>query len=142
MRNAVTSEQWRELVGVKVQRRRLDLGYGRMSHAAEAAGISNGTWAQIESGRRSVSAEYVTIPSLSEATQVLVGRCLGWDDGWLARLLAGDEPEVVDPAAGPTPHATLDDVAVAVSQMAVALASAVEQIESLTQQVRKLREGL
>lgn len=92
----MTPEQWRTRVGLPIELRR---GSTPIRRAADRAGISEGLWRQIESGRRVLAKGVVRTVNPKADTRVAVARALGWRDDAFAVLLAGGVP--AEGAGGP-----------------------------------------
>lgn len=84
--------EWRERIGAKLEQRRSAL-YPSIRKAAARAGISEGTWRPLESGRRTLSAGVVVAPSPEPDTVRRVAAVLGWPSNFVERLWAGESPD-------------------------------------------------
>lgn len=91
----MTPEQWRSLVGVALERER---GRESVRSIARRAGVSEGLWRHLESGRRPLRhGQFETVKPKGE-TVLKVCRVLGWTDDSIDRLLVGMPPErLLDP---------------------------------------------
>lgn len=90
----MTPQEWHERVGQRVKAKR-----GRISirKAAKRAGISEGLWRQIESGRRPLrNGDYETVNPKPE-TLASVATSLRWTEDSIERLLDGLEPVDLTP---------------------------------------------
>jgi transcriptional regulator with XRE-family HTH domain len=90
--SGVTPEEWRVRVGAHVEARR---GRPSIRQTAERAGISEGLWRQIESGRRPLRRGEVETVNPKPDTRARVCRALNWTPDSIDRLLAGLEPIAV-----------------------------------------------
>lgn len=68
-----------------IRRRRLDLGLTQQE-AADQGGLSATTWRMAEKYQQAVS----------DLSQVAIAKALGWRSDGVARVLAGEEPELAD----------------------------------------------
>ncbi len=76
--------EWRRLVGTKLERARKARKLSKRA-AAGLAGISEGLWRQLESGRRQVNRDVVVPVSPKDETLVAAARAVGLDP---SKLLA------------------------------------------------------
>lgn len=97
---SVTDDEWRRLVGEAVEARRA----GRsVRHMAGLAGISEGLWRQVESGRRPLRhGDYETV-NPKATTRAAISVALGWSEDSIDRLARGEEPVELDSVNQPDP---------------------------------------
>ena len=118
-------EEWERRIGRAVRGRRIAQGYGSIRAAAREAGLSEGSWRHIESGRRSLGRAGVKAPAPTTATVVPMAVVLGWRSDWLDRLRTGREPvELADSPTEDRPHMDWEALRRADPEMA----SAIEQV--------------
>lgn len=85
---------WVERVGDPIYRRRIELGYGSMRAAAQAAGVSDTAWRGIERGRHATGdGEYRLVPPPSDRTKIAIADLLLWPHDAFDRLLLGEHPD-------------------------------------------------
>lgn len=96
---ALTSDEWVEVVGQHVRRRRQRLGYPSIRSAALSTEgskyeVSEGAWRPIESGRR-VTPNGVMPPRPSDATRYGVASVLRWPPDFIELLAEGVDPDTL-----------------------------------------------
>jgi transcriptional regulator with XRE-family HTH domain len=130
----VTPDQWQDRVGEPIRRRREQLRLS-VRGVARVAGISEGLWRQVESGRRVLAEDVIRTVSPKPATRAAIAVALGWTPDSIDRLIAGGEPALAAPSAGDTDDevaaqlAELEERVVRLEQRSVAdHATAVDQM--------------
>lgn len=88
----VTPEQWRQRVGRHVEHHR---GREAVRAIAKRAGVSEGLWRQVESGRRVLAKGVVRTVSPKPETAAMISRALGWTETGIDDLLEGRGPTLV-----------------------------------------------
>jgi hypothetical protein len=83
--------EWKSAVGDRVAMRRASRFRSARS-AAEAAGISEAIWRQVESGSRTVAAGVRVAANPGLSVKVAICTALGWTPDSIDRLLNGEEP--------------------------------------------------
>lgn len=110
----MTPEEWRALVGARIEQRRAELNNMSVRAAAKRAHISEGLWRTIESGQRQAAKGVFFPVNPKPDTRRRVCRVLGWSADSIDRLLAGDEPQLADYGDGSlwgrSPGDNYDDV--------------------------------
>lgn len=95
----MTPEEWRTLVGSRIEERRDELDLS-VRAAAKRAYVSEGQWRTIESGQRQAGkGVFFTVNPRRETRRRVCG-VLGWSADSIDRLLAGNEPELRDYSDG------------------------------------------
>jgi hypothetical protein len=134
---------WREQVGVPIERRRVELGFPSIRAAARAAGVSEGVWRQLESGRRAVGGGKAVAPRPSPRIRAKMATTLRWPQDAIDQLMSGRRPKkswTVAPAAlrssgegsGPTTEsARTDDLREVLVRVARATPSEITRLLNL-----------
>lgn len=91
----MTPQQWRALVGSRIEARRKDRGI-TLTEAARRAGFSPSWWRSLESGERN---DHGRISVVSPRPESLAGaaRAIGWTPDSIERLKRGEEPVELEP---------------------------------------------
>ena len=104
---------WRQVVGEPLEQRRMELGYSKRA-AARAAGISEITWRQLESGERQIAPGHHVEPTPEKLTKARACAAMQWSPDSIDRLLAGQAVVVINPPDAETGslgiEARLDDL--------------------------------
>jgi hypothetical protein len=87
----MTPKEWRERVGQHVEARRKERRYRSVRAAAQAAGISETLWRQVESGRRQVAKGIVQTANPGPDKTAAICRALDWSDDSIDLLLQGKQ---------------------------------------------------
>jgi hypothetical protein len=91
--SARAQQLWREQVGEHIERRRIQLGFPSIRAAARAAGVSEGVWRQLESGRRAVGGGRAVAPRPTARICARVATTLRWPQDAIDQLAAGRKPK-------------------------------------------------
>ena len=81
--------EWRERVGVELEHRRIRFGYISRRSAAKAAGISEASWRQLESGKRQLPDGSILPPNPTLRTRMAVTELLLWPENIFDSFLKG-----------------------------------------------------
>lgn len=120
----MTPDEWRSTVGVHVEQRRTELRLS-VRGAAKRAGVSEGLWRQIESGRRVLAAGVERTVSPRADTAHAIATALDWEGDALARLAAGAKPAAVPAVSSPAGGTELP------ARLAVRVAALEQSVEQL-----------
>ena len=141
MDTPMTPEIWRRRIGKHIKDRRLQAGYPSARQAAVAAKISEGSWRQLESGKRQIRVGEWEAPNPALNTQEAIAEVLSWPSTWLGHLL-GDGPvsdlNVTTPTRGPV----LDHLGTPAQQAQTFSGVTVAQFEDLSERVSILERAM
>ncbi len=113
----VSPDEWRELIGQHIERRRRERRLS-VRGAAELAGFSEGQWRQMESGVRTVAAgQFVTV-NPRPSTRASASTALGWSIDSIDRLEHGLDPIEEQPGDHPAVVAQVAEQGLRLEQLA------------------------
>jgi hypothetical protein len=132
----VSPEEWRDLVGQHIRRRREALRLS-VRGAAARAGFSEGQWRQMESGLRTVArGQFVTV-NPRPSTRASASTALGWTIDSIDRLERGEDPV----AAGSSGRPDVDTVLADHERRLARLESLVDRLTSSADQFGRAADG-